>query len=595
MNKIWQLSTLEKFSLTKAMGNFYILIFTKFLAHLKRHSALNLVLVFFLWNFGSIHGQKLTLNISAKDSVNTFFINSIEYQKIHLSEISLFNSLDSVKNKLEQKGFLNFSLDSIVKKDSIYHAKFNLGTLNKTIRIYYSNEDIRKEQLFKVISSVKDNYFDISTESIPNTLNAIVGIFETQGNSFTQVSLKNILVKKELIEGYLNIVKSDIRKIDNIVINGYEDFPKTYLRYFLRIKKNTLFNKTKLDNVSELLNTLLFVTEIKPPEVLFTKDSTIVYLYLKKKASNKFDGLLGFTSKENGSGISFNGYLDFTLHNIFNGGESFSLYWKNNSNERQVFNISTTLPYIFNSRFSPEVAFNIFKQDSTFINTKTKFLLPYAINERNAIGISLHTETSSNLLTNSITGNIDDFSTLFYGLNYSYQISNQSRLFPIKFNIYSELLTGRRKTDKITIKQSKIYFKSTYLWSLNLKNHIFLQNETSTLLSDNILTNELFRIGGVNSIRGFNEESIFASTYSYFTIEYRFNTNNSSYLYSITDIGYVDNETINQSSQIYSLGLGYAFTTKLGLLNFSYAIGKFSNLPLDISNSRFHIKIVSFF
>jgi len=122
-----------------------------------------------------------------------------------------------------------------------------------------------------------------------------------------------------------------------------------------------------------------------------------------------------------------------------------------------------------------------------------------------------------------------------------------------------------------------------------------LQNETSTLFSDNILTNELYRIGGVNSIRGFNEESIFASTYSYFNIEYRFNTNYSSYLYSITDIGYIDNEITNNSSQIYSLGLGYAFTTKLGILNLSYAIGKFSNQTFDFNNSRFHIKIISFF
>ncbi len=526
--------------------------------------------------------------------MNTIFINSIQYQKNHNSEISLFNSLDSVKNKLQQKGFFSVELDTLIKKDTLYNAKLNLENFHKTVRIYYSNTELGKEHLFKISPTVKDTYFDIRIERLSRTLNEIVGVFESQGNSFTQVSLKDIIVKKELIEGVLDIKKSKPRKIDKVVINGYENFPKTYLNHFLKLKSNTLFNKSKLDKTSELLTILPFVTETKPPEILFTKDSTIVYLYIKKKAFNKFDGLIGFTSQEDGTGISFNGYLDLSLNNVFNGGESFSLHWRNNGDERQVFNLSTTIPYIFNSRFSPEAELNIYKQDSTFINTKTKFLLPYSINERNAVGLSLYTETSSNLLTNVIN-DIGDFNTIFYGINYRYQIPNNQFLFPIKFNIFSELFTGNRKTDDNNIKQSKIYFKTNYLWNLNYKNHIYLQNETSTLLSDNILTNELFRIGGVNSIRGFDEESIFASTYSYFTIEYRYTPNNTSYLYSITDLGYIDNEIINQSSQIYSLGLGYAFTTKLGVLNLSYALGKFSNQPFDFGNSRFHLKIISFF
>ncbi len=552
-------------------------------------------IVFFLWNFGSIHGQKLTLKISAKDSIHTPFINAVLFEKKHSSKISLFASLDSIKNKLTRKGFFNVSLDSIIHLDSIYHAKFNLGNLNKTVRIYYSNTDIPKNQLFSIVSSVEDTYFDVPIEDVSSVLNAIVRFFEARGNSFTQVFLKNIVVQKNLIEGSLKIEKSTIRKINKVVINGYKDFPKPYLLYYLKIKNN-IFSKKKLANISKLINVLPFASETKPPEVLFTNDSTIVYLYLKKKISNKFDGLIGFTSKENGNGILFNGYLDLSLHNIFDGGESFSIYWKNNGNERQVFNLSTTIPYIFNSRFSPKIELDIYKQDSTYINTKTKFSVPYTLNEKHALGISLQTENSSNLLTNNNSNDIDNYNTVFYGINYNFILSNKHILFPTKFNLFGEVLFGQRKVENsISTSQSILYLKANYLWSLNFKNHIFFQNESSIFLSDNMLTNELFRIGGVNSIRGFNEESIFASTYSYFNIEYRFNANNSSYFYSITDVGYIDSEVTNQSSQIYSLGLGYAFTTKLGLLNFSYAVGKFSNLPFDISNSRFHIKIISFF
>ncbi len=570
-------------------------IFGYFGRVLKRYFTPYIYVFFFLWNLCSIYGQKLTLKITAKDSLNTILINASHFQKEHDTEVSVFASVDSIKNKFIQRGFFDTAIDTIYKKDTIYHAQFYLGKPKQLIRIYYTNTLISKKQLFDITSSVTDKHFDSEIKEVPAILNSIVGVFENQGNSFTEVSLKNISFKEEKIEAHLQIKKTSIRKINKIIINGYSSFPKKFLTHHFQLKKNTLFTKSKLDKTSSIINTLSFVSETKPPEVLFTKDSTIVYLSLKKKAANKFDGLVGFASKENGKGLTFNGYLDITLENIFNSGESFTLYWKNNGEERQVLDLSLKLPYLFNSRLSPQLAVNIYKQDSTFITTKAKLALPYAINTRNAIGVSIHSETSSNLLTLDNNIAIDNYNTLFYGVNYSYQIPNQHTLFPIKFNLKSEVLRGRRKIDNNTLAQSKILFNSSYIWSFDLKNHIYMNNETGILLSKNILSNELFRIGGVHSIRGFNEESIAAPIYSFFNLEYRFAPNNSSYLYTITDLGYLGSNIKNQNANIFSLGLGYAFKTKFGLLDLSYATGKFSDQPLDINNSKVHLRIVSFF
>ncbi len=155
-------------------------------------------IAFFLWNIRPSYGQKFTLKISAKDSINTIFLNSIPFQKIHRSEFSLFKSLDTIKNKLEQKGFIYYSLDTIIIRDSIYNATYNLGNIHSTVRIYYADKDITKEQLFNVSSSVTDNYFEIQTEHLPRSLNTIVEIFENQGKSFTEVSLKNIISRLKI-------------------------------------------------------------------------------------------------------------------------------------------------------------------------------------------------------------------------------------------------------------------------------------------------------------------------------------------------------------------------------------------------------------
>ena len=115
------------------------------------------------------------------------------------------------------------------------------------------------------------------------------------------------------------------------------------------------------------------------------------------------------------------------------------------------------------------------------------------------------------------------------------------------------------------------------------------------LISDNYLSNELFRIGGVNNLRGVNEESIFASSYSIFNLEYRYKPNISSYFYTITDFSYSENKINDQITNVLSLGIGYAFITKAGVLNLNYAIGKFNDSSFNLENSKVHIKIVSNF
>jgi len=561
---------------------------------LKRFFIPYIYIVFFLWNFSAVFSQNLTLKISVKDSLNNPFIESLNYQQKHPNLSSLFSQIDSLKIGFEKIGFLSNSLDTIITTDSIYLAHFTLGKSNKIIRIFYDKNSIDKKLLFQISKNISDNYFDIKIEDTSKALNYLANQFENQGNSFTKINLSNINFENDIIVSKLNVKKFETRTINKVIINGFENFPQKLIKHHFNINSKTVFSKDKIAKISNKLKILPFVSEVKPADVLFTNDSTYIYLYLKKKKANLFDGLIGFSSDENNSSLKFNGYLDLTLNNIFNNGEVLSLNWKNNSNDRQFFEFSAEIPYIFNSPITPTIGLNIYKQDSTFINTKTNLELGYNINYNNKVSAVYISENSTNLLDNPIS-DIVSYKSNFYGVSYNYIVLNNSLLFPTKFNFGFEVFLGSRKSNNNTTKQSKFNFNTNYLWSLNFKNHIYLQNNSSILISDNILTNELFRIGGINSIRGFNEESIFASLYSIAKIEYRYAVNSSSYIFSISDLGYIEDQLNNTSQKLYSLGLGYAFSTKFGLLNLSYAVGKSNNQSFELSNSRFHVKISSFF
>src|SRR5690606_8680474 len=132
------------------------------------------------------------------------------------------------------------------------------------------------------------------------------------------------------------------RTIDDIVLKGYEKFPKSFLKHYLKIKPKQVFSLSAIKNKTEQRSNLNFAKELKPPEVLFSKDSTILYLYLGKTTSNAFDGFLGFGTNEDTNKLEFDGYLNLNLTNNLNFGETFRLLYKSDENDQKTFEASTT-------------------------------------------------------------------------------------------------------------------------------------------------------------------------------------------------------------------------------------------------------------
>jgi hemolysin activation/secretion protein len=89
--------------------------------------------------------------------------------------------------------------------------------------------------------------------------------------------------------------------------------------------------------------------------------------------------------------------------------------------------------------------------------------------------------------------------------------------------------------------------------------------------------NELERFGGIKNLRGFNEQSIFASEFSMATVELRFVSGNTGYLAPFYHLGrFRDGSgTVNPTSgYLHGMGIQTAFTTAAGILNLAWALGK---------------------
>ena len=545
----------------------------------------------------SLHSQNFSLKLEATSDSETEVLNSIGYRRIHPDSSAARTELDTVRLQLQLRGYIGTSLSSVKKTDSSLTATFSLGPRTKTISLSIRESDrasLADLELNDLSEARPDGQIQMDFELLPDFMQRISDELENRGQSFSKVYLSNIQLLEDDAHAQLNISFSQKRTIDKIVIRGYDNFPSNFIRHRLGLVIGEEFSRTKLDKASVAMTGVTFAEETRSPEVLFTRDSTLVYLYLKKRRSNRFDGIIGFASDEESSGLEFNGYLDLSLNNIFNRGEIIALYWKNNGNDRQRFYLEVETPFLFSSPLTPTINFELFRQDSTFNNIRARLDLAYLLNRRSQIGAALSTETSNDLTTLG-TASIASYSNWHAGASYRFQEPLNDPLFLNRYGLAFKALFGSRSTDLETVSQSQFHLTASYLWSIDSRNHIFARNQSAWLESADYLQNELYRIGGIYNLRGVNEESLFASGYSIFNLEYRYKPSANSYFYTISDFAWIENRVDQDSFNVISFGVGYAFRTKAGILNLSYANGTFENTPFSFENSKVHVKILSYF
>tara|TARA_R110002096_G_scaffold264782_1_gene458238 strand:+ start:2180 stop:3838 length:1659 start_codon:yes stop_codon:yes gene_type:complete len=543
--------------------------------------------------------QNLHLKIDGSSSYETQVIDSTNYLKVHENFASIQLEVDSIQKLLYKKGYIENELKNINKKnDSTFLAKFHLKKKFNTIYIYYTNSGVDTSILNLVSNAVFDNYFILDFSEVEDALNIINTRITEQGLPFSKLKLSNIQVKgnDNLMADLIIESNKKERTINAIEIKGYEKFPRSYLKHYLKIKPKQTFNLSTIKRKTEQLNDLRFANQIKPPEVLFSKDSTTLYLYLEKAKSNSFDGFLGFGTNEETNNIEFDGYLNLNLTNNLNFGESFRLLYKSDENDQDTFKTDITLPYLFKSPVGVDLQLQIFKRDSSFTTVNQFAKLHYQINSKHKVYAGIINSESNNLLNENATLNIIDYKTNYYSFAYEYlNPQNSNLLFPFNAKFYLETNFGQRKLTNESQNQSLFAIDAFKIFNLNIKNSIYTRLNVSSLISDTYLENELFRFGGINSIRGFEENSLLASQYALINTEYRYQLSNSIYMHSITDVAYFENKVQNTKEKLFGYGFGFGLLTKAGLFRFNYANGKLENQKFKLSNSKIHLSLTTNF
>lgn len=578
-----------------------------------------MLLVLFLLNTVSAVAQsRVRLIIEQKEeSIKPSKLNRLGgLKEFYADSMTALTALKALTTALHENGYSEAGVDEqLWKKDTVI-AKLHVGKPYSFGTIDHGNvpEDVLRKVGFR------DNQFEdvsMSGKRLNGLKKRIIRFYENRGYPFTHVELDSITLQGDQLSAKLNMNKHQQFLIDSIIIKGTARIVPKYLQNYLGIKPKSPYNESRIRPISTRVKEIAFVNETKSPEVVFKDGKADIYMYLDKKRASQFDGILGvLPSSEKPGSVLITGELTIKLLSAFKRGELIDLSWKKTQPRTQNLNVHLSYPFLFNTGFGVDGTFQLYKRDSLYLNLQGVAGLQYHLIGNDYIKVFADIRSTNVLapstLTSTTTLNPDnvDSKTQLYGFGYKMQRLDY-RLNPRKgFDLYAEASAGAKKIVpdatveisrydglKLSSFQLSAVLQASYFVPIPNRSTIMIKVNGGYMRSQNLFESEAFRIGGLKTLRGFDEEAIYATMFSIGTIEYRFLLDQNSYLFAFFDGAYYENRATNKrvTDRPFGFGLGISFFTKIGVFSLNYALGKQFKNPIDFRAGKIHFGVVSYF
>lgn len=579
------------------------------------------VLLFALitFSFNTLNGQT-RMRLIVQQDVATLsqkrLIKIGSLKEFYPDSMAALKAIDQLLVNLREVGYSAAGIDAQTWKNDTVIALIHLGDQYRFGQI--NNGNVPSEVMRRI--GFKDRQFaeaNMRGQRLAGLQERIVRYYENHGYPFAQVTLDTIILDRDKLSATLNLEKNQEFRIDSIIIKGTARIKSKYIQNYLGIKSKSVYNESRIQPISTRIKELAFVSETKPPEVVFGEGRADVYLYLDKKRASQFDGILGvLPSSEEPGKVLVTGELSLKLLSAFKRGELIDLSWRKMQARTQNLNIHLAYPFLFNTPFGLDGAFELYKRDTLYLNLRGVIGIQYHLIGNDHIKVFADIRSTNVLaastLSSVFTLNPDnvDSRTQLYGFGYKMQRLDY-RLNPRKgFDLYAEASAGTKKILpdatvevtryaglKLNSFQLNAVLQAAYFVPIPNRSTIMIRANGGFMRSENLFESEAFRIGGLKTLRGFDEESIYATMFGIGTIEYRFLLDPNSYLFAFFDGAYYENRATNKriTDRPFGFGLGISFFTKIGVFSLNYALGRQFDNPIDFRAGKIHFGVVSYF
>jgi outer membrane protein assembly factor BamA len=518
-------------------------------------------------------------------------------------------------------------MDSLVRTRGLLTAYIYVGDKFQSITIYDGNIPVDFLDYIN-LKKLGDGKV-IPADGVQLFKAKIIQACENIGYPFAEVVLDSFMVDHGDISARVYLQRHELIHYDSLRIEGKTRVKGVFLRNYLGIKTGKVYNEATIRKITQRLRDLQFADIIKPHTVQFRNDKAKINVYLKDRKASQFNVLVGLLPGSSGQKVLITGDVKIHLFSPFGVGEELLVQWQKLQPKTQTLDVKIVYPYLVGLPLGINVDFQLFKQDTSYLELDGDYGVQYHLqgsnylkaSYRQKLSIILDPDTNYVKINRALPPNLDlstnEFALEVYlqKLNYRFnpvsgyvfQASVAAGARTIKENNailqLSDLQDGKTfaylyDSIKRTTFQMHIAMTIDKFWKITPRNTIRTMFRGEYLLSQNILENEKYKIGGTGSLLGFDDRSIYTPYYLIGDLEYRFLISKNSYFYTFFNSAMVKEQGYYVYKKFdfpFGFGAGTTFETKVGLFALTYALGRQEGDPISFKTGKIHFGYVNYF
>ncbi|HMC98467.1 MAG TPA: hypothetical protein VKG92_12485 [Flavobacteriales bacterium] len=506
------------------------------------------------------------------------------------------------------RGFLEASIDSCVTDSGVTRCHITTGRPYRWAHLSGAGiaTEIASEARFR-----EKLFTDkpVTPHGVQQLFEDLLKRSEDNGYPFARVSLDSIRQGDDGLYARVHLDQGRLVRFDSVVVRGSARTNMRYLQAHIGIKPGDVYNETLVAGVERRVRELPFVTQRQRPYVQFTAEKTKLFLFLDGKKASSINGILGIQPDPATGKVNLTGDLDLRLRNALKRGEAIDLNWRSLQDKTQDLRIHFNLPFTFNTPFGTDASLKLFKRDTTFLEINARGGLEYLLARGDKLSFFVNSKSSERLgRTTSALPGLADVHVLSYGLGvererFDYRYNPRSG-----HSLLVEGSAGRKRTTTAVLSeeeqppdirtvQYQLDGKAVLHVPIKRRSTIRLAAQGGWMVNDDLYRNELYRIGGLKTMRGVDEASIYCSAYAIGTLEYRFVYEENANFFLFVDQGWWEDasQDLLVTDAPLGFGAGTTFETKAGLFSLTYALGKQFDNPVLLRGGKIHFGFVSLF
>jgi len=579
-----------------------------------------------------IYGNK---KISSDKILDAFFLKK---NQPYAAE-ALKNDLLALLRLYEKKHYYLAAVDTvetIYSQDSGQVAIHIYLTENKPIRTgtisITGNDLFSASRMIAFMETRSGVVFDPTV--FGQDIDYLLSQYEQTGRPFAVITIPEYSLISDGHEPVLNLTLAVDEGpeviIRSIQFEGNTQTQSRVLGRYFGYTPPSLYDQRRVESGAARLRKLTFMDRVEEPEIVLGRDSLYgLQIRVTEGPSNTIDGIAGYVPKRPGTEERgyFTGMINLSFQNLFGTARRLDFRWQKKNRYSQDFLIAYTEPWVAGWPVHLTVSMQQMVQDTIYVERHYGLDAAYEMNPYWQLTGSIQRKTvdPGGTAIGFIFGiPASAFLTASFGIRYD---SRDDRLNPTRGVFYGASAAYSRKSDqsfmenpsgrdtiyigadmKILSRQTERYATQKVLMDfegylpVSRRLVLFTGMHGSVYKTPQAVVpySEQTRLGGLNTLRGYQQEFFSGTRIGWNNLELRWLTSRQSRIFLFADVGYYYRKIYADAEKTrirtedgwpVGYGFGLRFQTRMGLFGLDYGLGRRTSL----STGMVHFGITSRF